>query len=165
MKLFRLLLTAMVLAFPLTSLAGEMLPFQRGTWSSLKAGAAGRPTVVHFWSLTCAPCLAELPQWAAFRRQHPKIGLILVSTDPLAQSARLSQVLGRAGLSDVPSWAFADSFAERLRFEIDPEWGGELPHTGRIDRHGNVGFMTGSLSEDGVLGWLKEVEDDGHARP
>ena len=36
---------------------------------------AGQPTVIHFWGLTCGPCLVELPQWGdAAGRRGPTSG-------------------------------------------------------------------------------------------
>ena len=45
----------------------DPLPFERGSWAKLRAAHAGQPTVIHFWGLTCAPCLVEMPQWAALK--------------------------------------------------------------------------------------------------
>ncbi|WP_068497122.1 TlpA family protein disulfide reductase [Magnetospirillum moscoviense] len=134
--------------------AGDIRPFGRGDWARLSAAQAGRPAVVHFWSLTCAPCLAELPAWAAFAKRHPGIELILVATDPVAQAPKLAAILARAGLGGAQSWAFDGSLAERLRFEIDPDWMGELPHTARLDAAGRAAFRTGSLTEDGLSEWI-----------
>ena len=42
----------------------EFKPYGRGSFAELRKQHAGRPLVVHFWSVTCPPCLAELPDWA-----------------------------------------------------------------------------------------------------
>lgn len=152
MKAIQGLIILLLLAPP--AQAGDIRPFGRGDWARLMAGHIGKPAVVHFWSLTCAPCLAELPAWAAFVRRHPGIDLILVATDPVAQAPKLAAMLSRAGLGGVESWAFDGSLPERLRFEIDPDWMGELPHTARLDGAGRTAFRTGSLAEDGIAEWI-----------
>jgi len=39
----------------------EMKPFGRGSWQEILRAHAGRPTIVHFWGVTCGPCKVELP--------------------------------------------------------------------------------------------------------
>jgi thiol-disulfide isomerase/thioredoxin len=131
-----LVILAVMLAVP--AWAGELKPFVRGSHAALLREHAGRPLVVHFWSLTCAPCLVELPQWRDVQRRHPELDLVLVATDSPDESAKLERTLTRAGLSGVESWVFADSFAERLRFEVDKGWRGELPMTQLVGRDGNI---------------------------
>ena len=48
--------------------AADPLSFERGSWAKLRASHAGQPTVIHFWGLTCGPCLVELPHWGKLRR-------------------------------------------------------------------------------------------------
>lgn len=127
-------------------------PFLRGSWQTLLQAHAGRPLVVHFWSLTCAPCLAELPQW----RETAKAGgmdVVLVTTDPPEDTPKVERTLKRAGLDKVESWGFADSFVEKLRFEIDREWRGELPLTILVSASGKRESRTGTLSRQDIEAW------------
>lgn len=151
----RALLVVLALLVTTSVWAGETRPFLKGSYAALLKDHAGRPLVVHFWSLTCAPCLVELPQWQEVRRRHPELDLVLVATDPLDDAAKLERTLKRAGLAGVESWAFADSFAERLRFEIDKSWRGELPMTRLIGRDGSAEAVTGSVDVDV---WLTRQE-------
>ncbi|WP_040477041.1 TlpA family protein disulfide reductase [Paramagnetospirillum caucaseum] len=144
------LLLVLVSALPA---AADPRPFMRGSWQSLIEAHAGRPLVVHFWSLTCAPCLAELPQW----RETVKSGgmdFILVSTDPPEDWPKAERTLKRAGLDKVQSWAFADSFVEKLRFEIDRTWRGELPMTMLVSASGERQALTGTVSRQDIESWL-----------
>src|SRR5436189_6447372 len=119
MKAFVLLL--LLLASP--ALAEEPRPFGRGSWQELRQEHAGRPTIVHFWGLTCGPCLVELPEWGRFTQSASVADFVMVAADPVPEEpAQLSAVLAKAGLSPVESWRFADRFAERLQYEIDPNW-------------------------------------------
>lgn len=147
-----LALIALLLAVPAG--AAETRPFVKGSWETLRAAHAGRPLIVHLWSLTCAPCLAELPSWTALKRDHPDLDLVLIATDPVEQAPRLGSTLKRAGLGEVESWAFADSFTERLRFEIDRRWRGELPRTLLIGRDGAVEAMSGVTPPETLRQWL-----------
>lgn len=135
--------------------AVEPQPFARGSWAELQARHAGQPTVVHLWGLTCAPCLTELPHWADLQRERSDLRLVLLAADPVPQPpARVEEMLSRSGLDKLESWSFADRFNERLRYEIDPAWSGELPRTLLIDRDGTVTTLPGVADLGEVRAWL-----------
>ena len=46
-------------------------PFQRGSWQDMLRTHAGRPTMVHFWGVTCGPCKVELPLLGKFMKDIP----------------------------------------------------------------------------------------------
>ena len=151
MRRIALLALALLLAGP--SWAGEAQPFVRGSYATLVKEHAGRPLVMHFWSLTCAPCLADLPQWTKLQ-QRLGFDLVLVSTDSLEREAALTARLKRAGLDGVPSYAFADSFTERLMFEVARDWRGELPRTHLISADGQTATILGPVGETRLRDWL-----------
>ena len=133
----------------------DPLPFERGSWAKLRTAHAGRPTVIHFWGLSCAPCLVEMPQWAALKKARPDMRLVLVAADPVPQDPeRLDATLARFGLDGTESWSFTDRFYERLRYEIDPAWAGELPRTVMIDRAGKATVLPGVADLAQVRQWL-----------
>ena len=133
----------------------DPLPFERGSWAKLRTIHAGQPTVIHFWGLTCAPCLVEMPQWTALKKARPDLRLVLVAADPVPQDPeRLDAALARFGLDATESWSFTDRFYERLRYEIDPAWAGELPRTVMIDRDGKATVLPGVADLARVRQWL-----------
>ena len=147
-----LLFAALLAATPATA----MEPFARGTYATLREHAAGRPMVVHFWSLTCAPCMVELPHWAALARRAPGLRVVLVNTDPPEQAVAVERAAKRAGLAGIPQYGFADRFAARLRYEVDPDWQGELPRTDLIARDGSTRALLGTLDMAMLERWGRE---------
>ncbi|TAJ97110.1 MAG: TlpA family protein disulfide reductase [Reyranella sp.] len=138
------------------SQAADLQSFGRGSWSKLRAAHDGQPTVIHFWGLTCAPCLVEMPEWGKLRTERPDMRLVMVAADPVPQDpARVADMLSRADLGQVENWAFTDRFNERLRYEIDPAWAGELPRTLLIDRDGKETVLTGVADLAEVRAWLE----------
>ena len=149
----RVILVVLALLLAAPARAGEPQPFVQGSYAALVKEHAGRPLVVHFWSLTCAPCLADLPEGPKIK-QRLGFDLVLVSTDSLERGPALAARLKRAGLDDIPSYAFADSFTERLMFEVARDWRGELPRTQLIAADGETTAVLGSVGEKALRDWL-----------
>jgi len=135
--------------------AADAKPFTRGSWQAIRTSHEYEPMVVHLWGLTCAPCLTELPHWAALRKSFPKASIVFIAADPAPMpKADVDRELEQAGLSGMENWIFSDRFVERLRFEIDPSWKGELPRTLLIDKDGKITAMPGIADLAKVRDWL-----------
>lgn len=159
MRLDKLLVLAGLLV-PATGMTSEMKPFVRGTWAEFVKAKAGEPAAVHFWGLTCAPCLTELPHWAAFKKERADLSLVMIAADPAPEDvADLKATPARAGLDSAESFAFADGFVDRLRFEIDPKWRGEMPRTILIGRDGKATVLFGLAD----LVYVRKWHDDQRA--
>lgn len=161
----RWLLAALVLMlFPAgtvdSATSADLRPFIRGSWQQLRKLHAGEPIVAHFWGLTCGPCLAELPDWAKEAKARADLHLVLIDADPFGDDpASAWKALAQSGLAKEENWIFADSFGERLRYEIDPHWHGEMPYTLLIGRDGTVTPVTGLMDFARLKTWLdKEAE-------
>ena len=109
------------------ALAGEARPFVKGSWQELRQLHRNKPTIVHFWGVTCAPCMVEMPRWAKLADAGPRFRLRAGRCRSRGRRCRRAPMLAKMGLSAMENWRFADDFADRLRFEIDPKWHGELP--------------------------------------
>jgi len=154
-----LALCAMLIASP--SFAGEMKPFVAGSWEELLKGHEGKPVVVHFWGLTCPPCIVEMPRWGALRRDNPEIAIVMVASDPApADTEGQVAVLKRSNLLDAENWTFADAFSERLRHEIDPRWRGELPRTLLIAGNGARLAVVGPIDPKAVRTWFDGLKGE-----
>jgi len=155
----RLLLALLLLVLPIAAVDSapqpEIRPFVRGSWHELRKAHEGQPIVVHFWGLTCGPCLAELPSWEAEAKRRPDLQLVLIDASPFGDDPKAAwAVLSQIGLSRKENWVFADRFEERLRFEIDPHWHGEMPYTLFIGRDGTVTATTGVTHFADLNAWL-----------
>jgi hypothetical protein len=51
---------------------------------------------------------------------------------------------------------FSDGFAERLRYEIDPAWQGDMPRTVLISRNGEITTIEGSAEPAALRKWSDE---------
>jgi thiol-disulfide isomerase/thioredoxin len=158
----QLLAGVFLVAFLISAPASEAPPpqlkqFERGSWQQVLRSHAGRPTIVHFWGVTCGPCKIELPLLGAFMKDHSGIDVVTVSADLVPDLPDATQsMLEKAGLTSAENWIFNDGFVERLRFEIDPAWQGDIPRTMLISRDGAITIIEGSAEMRDVEKWADE---------
>ena len=153
-----LLAAIFLVAFQLPAAPSEaqLKPFVRGSWQQVLNSHAGRPTLVHFWGVTCGPCKVELPLLGQFMKDHPAVEMVTISADLAPDIPGAAQaMLKKSGLSSAENWIFSDGFVERLRFEIDPHWQGDIPRTLLISRDGTITTIEGSAEIADLEKWLK----------
>ena len=133
-------------------------PFVRGSMQHIVQAHQGTPFILSVWSLSCSPCRDELALLGRLVQRHPKLRLVLVSTDTLDERGEIAFVLKANRLQRVESWVFAESYAERLRYEIDREWYGELPRSYFYDAKGRTQALSGKLAENELEQWMRGHE-------
>jgi len=136
------------------STAQTPLDFVSGSMAQITAQQQGA-YIVNFWSIDCPPCYKEMKMWRELKQQYPAMKVVLISTDPAEFSDEVMQTLQDLGVTHFESWQFADN-AQRLRFEIDRQWFGELPRTYFRDRHGNTEAVSGLVKRELVTQWLEQ---------
>jgi thiol-disulfide isomerase/thioredoxin len=137
-------------------MAGPLEPFGRGSWKRILASHAGRPLVVHFWGLSCAPCRKEMPRWGEILAKKPDAPIVMINADLVPNPIDDAQAfLDQSGLGGAENWIFEDRFVERLRYEVDPQWHGEIPLTLLIARDGTRVTIEGAAPASTVLDWLE----------
>jgi thiol-disulfide isomerase/thioredoxin len=118
---------AMLASGPASAQPAE--PLHAGDMAQIRASFKGRALLLHVWSLTCAPCLVEMPTWAERIRKNPGVAFVFINTDGVRHAAAAARRLAASGVQPARSLVYADDFVERLQYEIAPEWQGELPRT------------------------------------
>ncbi len=162
-----LFLIALGFSAPASETLSQLKPFGRGSWHDILRSHAGHPTIVHFWGVTCGPCKVELPLLGAFMRDHAAIDVVTISADlvPDLPDATRS-MLAKAGLASAENWIFGDGFVERLRYEIDPAWQGDIPRTMLISRDGTITTIEGSAEIADLEKWSdRQLAAAGSADP
>jgi hypothetical protein len=96
-----------------------------------------------------------LPRWAQFIRERPELDVVLVAADPVVtEPDAIGAALAKAGLAEAESWVFADPFTDRLAYEIDPRWGGELPYTVLLGGDGSARGVLGAADFSRLRDWV-----------
>ena len=131
--------------------------FISGSMQQIIEAQRGKPFVLMFWSLDCTHCQHDLQQWGKLSQRKPAPSLVLVAVDGPEQQAAIRARLQQYRLSSQPAWVFAD-MPEKLRFEIDRRWYGELPRTYFYRADGQYQAVSGKLEAKQLQNWLREVK-------
>jgi thiol-disulfide isomerase/thioredoxin len=93
--------------------ANELRRFVRGSWQDIRKAHEGKPTVVHFWGVTCGPCQVEMPNWGRLLAERPDLNLVVINADLVPnEPASVTAMLAETGLAAAENWTFGDGFVE-----------------------------------------------------
>ena len=68
----RVLLALMLTAVMSAAVAADMRAFDADSMQAIRTAHGGRPFILAFWSVHCAPCLGDMADWRELRRRHPR---------------------------------------------------------------------------------------------
>lgn len=150
------LLVALLLTLASSLVRAEIRPFVSGSLQQIQAERAGKAFILSLWSATCTHCPAELKALGELARKHPGLDIVLVAADTPAQMPQLEKLAVSYGLGKQAQWVFADQQAEKLRFEIDRRWYGELPRTYFYDAQHRRQGSSGVIPAERLEQWAAE---------
>lgn len=139
--------------------AQQVQAFVRGSLAQIVDQHRGAPFVVSYWSIDCPPCFKELAMWSRLTQIYPSLKVVLVSTDDWEMRDTVSESLRKMSVSNLESWLYAEENADKLRFEIDPKWYGELPRTYFYNAVGEAKGLSGLIQQSKVETWIKQYQE------
>lgn len=149
------LLFILALSFTNASNASESIrPFTLGSLEKVIGAREGKPFILVLWSLDCQYCPTELKMLSELKRSHPALDVVLIATDSVSDMPQLIARTESYGMNKAEQWVFAEDMPERLRFEIDRRWYGEVPRTYFYDRKHQREARTGLVSKKFLEDWL-----------
>jgi len=98
--------------------------------------------------------MKELALFGELMEQYPQVKLITITTDAFLEDETVAQLMATKNLSGTETWVFADNYVERLYFDINPRWRGELPLTYFFDKNNVMLKHMGVVKEHELLEWL-----------
>ncbi len=150
------LLAVLCLLLPQLVQATSPKPFVSGSMAEIMTTQGEQPMIVSFWSIDCPPCYKELAMWRELNMRFPDLKLVLVSTDEGDAKHEVVEVLEKIGVAKLDSWQFADEYVQRLRYEIDKNWYGELPRSYFYSPSGQVKAVSGLVEQNKIEQWLAQ---------
>ena len=140
---------------PISSATGaELRGFDAGSMQAIRAAHAGKPFVLAFWSTQCVACRQEMALWKSIANSNPNLPVVLVATDLPGQEEIVTRFLARYDPGPVERWAFADEFAERVRYAVDRSWRGELPRAYFFDADHRADAHSGLIDQKWIQDWI-----------
>ena len=125
--------------------------FDIGSFEQIVVEKNKQDHLVILWSFDCPPCITELEKISELHQQFPNYQLTLINTDAVDEQVRVKKILQQFNLAGLDSWMFANSDEERLRFDIDPRWYGDLPRSYFFPLKGKIQRLRGALSSAELL--------------
>jgi len=135
--------------------------FTTGSYQQILQEHKEQAFVMVFWSVDCLPCLTELAMLGKFNQQNPQAIIILVSIDGPNAEREFQSLLDKYTLKQVSNWNFATESRQRLLFEIDQSWYGEVPRAYLFDEQHARQTMSGLLERKYLQKWLNTISESG----
>ena len=146
-------------AIALPSHAGQatLKPFVPGSYQQLLDSNANKPFMLVIWSITCSSCLKDMALLNKMHKSRPEINMVMLATDDAAATDQIQQILVKNELTGLENWIFADENPQKLRYEIDSVWYGELPRTYFLNKGHEREGISGVLSQDDYETLFKKI--------
>ncbi len=138
----------LVLAFLNPSAQAESTAFTSGSYQQLLASNPNQPFMLIIWSVNCPSCLKDMALLSSIHKSRPELKMIMLAADDLSATEQIQQILEKNQLSELENWVYAEDNTQKLQFEIDPKWYGELPRTYFFDKTHQRTGVSGVLSKD-----------------
>ena len=153
MKLKTLLL---LLVFSNFSFAYELMPFEINTRNVIEKKYLNQPLIISFWSIDCPYCIDDLKKLGKALSKNTNVKLITVCVDGKESAKKAERILSQANLPKHEQYQYAEVDEDRLRYNIDPAWYGELPRTYFYDAAHQVTPLSGKISNSFLDKWFKK---------
>ncbi len=133
--------------------------FSKLAFEKVKQQQLGKRWLMVLWSLDCPACFKELKLIKTLQLENKSkaLNVIFINADDSDElTLDRKQVLASYGMDDFPNFYFADGQGDLNRYQIDPQWYGELPRSYFVDEQGKFQGKSGLLDETLIKKWLVE---------
>lgn len=120
--------------------------FNPGSYQSIVSAHQQKPFMLVVWSVDCPSCLKDMELISLLHKKYPDLQIVMLAADEPELEADIVKIIHQHGLSDLENWVFASEDSQRLRYEIDSAWYGEMPRTYFFGRNQQRTGISGALS-------------------
>jgi len=144
------------LFFSHLSFAYDFMPFDMNTLKVIEKRYIDQPLIISFWSIDCPYCIDDLKKLGKALSKNTNVQLITVCVDGKESAKKAERILSQANLPKHEQYQYAEVDEDRLRYNIDPAWYGELPRTYFYDATHQVTPLSGKISNSFLDKWFKK---------
>lgn len=145
-----------LLFFSHFSFAYDFMPFDMNTRKVIEKRYIDQPLIISFWSIDCPYCIGDLKKLGKALSKNTNVKLITVCVDGKESAKKAERILSQANLPKHEQYQYAEVDEDRLRYNIDPAWYGELPRTYFYDAAHQVTPLSGKISNSFLDKWFKK---------
>ena len=145
-----------LLFFSHFSFAYDFMPFDMNTRKVIEKRYIDQPLIISFWSIDCPYCIDDLKKLGEALSKNTNVKLITVCVDGKESAKKAERILSQANLPKHEQYQYAEVDEDRLRYNIDPSWYGELPRTYFYDAAHQVTPLSGKISNSFLDKWFKK---------
>jgi thiol-disulfide isomerase/thioredoxin len=145
-----------LLFFSHFSFAYDFMPFDMNTRKVIEKRYIDQPLIISFWSIDCPYCIDDLKKLGKALSKNTNVQLITVCVDGKESAKKAERILSQANLPKHEQYQYAEVDEDRLRYNIDPAWYGELPRTYFYDATHQVTPLSGKISNSFLDKWFKK---------
>jgi thiol-disulfide isomerase/thioredoxin len=138
------------------SFAYDFMPFDMNTREVIEKRYIDQPLIISFWSIDCPYCIGDLKKLGKALSKNTNVKLITVCVDGKESAKKAERILSQANLPKHEQYQYAEVDEDRLRYNIDPAWYGELPRTYFYDAAHQVTPLSGKISNSFLDKWFKK---------
>ena len=138
------------------SFAYDFMPFDMNTRQVIEKRYIDQPLIISFWSIDCPYCINDLKKLGKALSKNTNVKLITVCVDGKESAKKAERILSQANLPKHEKYQYAEVDEDRLRYNIDPAWYGELPRTYFYDATHQVTPLSGKISNSFLDKWFKK---------
>lgn len=140
---------------PLISSLLKLTPFTQAAFDEVKGQYQGKKWLTLLWSVDCPPCMKELALIQKLQQKQHHIAVVIINVDTHEGSAQQrNETLMHFDLVKLKHFHFQEGLEDQNRYQIDPQWFGELPRSYFIDEKGTFHGKSGLVSKDLLEKWL-----------
>ena len=150
-------LLSYLIALPSHAEPAVLKPFVPGSYQHLLDSNANKPFMLVIWSITCSSCLKDMALLNKMHKARPEINMVMLATDDASATDEVQQILAKNELTGLENWLFADENPQKLRYEIDSKWYGELPRTYFLNKKHEREGISGVLSQEDYEAYFKKI--------
>lgn len=138
------------------SFAYDFMPFDMNTRKVIEKRYIDQPLIISFWSIDCPYCIDDLKKLGKALSKNTNVQLITVCVNGKESAKKAERILSQANLPKHEQYQYAEVDEDRLRYNIDPAWYGELPRTYFYDATHQVTPLSGKISNSFLDKWFKK---------
>ena len=138
------------------SFAYDFMPFDMNTRKVIEKRYIDQPLIISFWSIDCPYCIDDLKKLGKALSKNTNVKLITVCVDGKESAKKAERILSQANLPKHEQYQYAEVDEDRLRYNIDPAWYGELPRTYFYNAAHQVTPLSGKISNSFLDKWFKK---------